>query len=63
MRERLNSIKNYDIVLINGNINKESKNFINKIKNINPNIKIFTGKYVPKNYSKLKKKNLLYLVV
>ena len=56
LRERLNSIKNYDIVLINGNINKESKNFINKIKNINPNIKIFTGKYVPKNYSKLKKK-------
>ena len=59
MRERLNSIKNYDIVLINGNINKESKNFINKIKNINPNIKIFTGKYVPKNYSKLKKKKFI----
>ena len=61
LRERLNSIKNYDIVLINGNINKESKNFINKIKNINPNIKIFTGKYVPKNYSKLKKKKVYYI--
>ena len=59
LRESLNSIKNYDIVLINGNINKESKNFINKIKNINPNIKIFTGKYVPKNYSKLKKKKFI----
>ena len=59
LRERLNSIKNYDIVLINGNINKESKNFINKIKNINPNIKIFVGKYVPKNYSKLKKKKFI----
>ena len=59
LRERLNSIKNYDIVLINGNINKESKNFINKIKNINPNLKIFTGKYLPKNYSKLKKKKFI----
>ena len=59
LRERLNSIKNYDIVLIIGNINKESKNFINKIKNINPNLKIFTGKYLPKNYSKLKKKKFI----
>ena len=59
LRERLNSIKNYDIVLINGNINKGSKNFINKIKNINPNLKIFTGKYLPKNYSKLKKKKFI----
>ncbi len=59
LREKLNSIKNYDIVLINGNINKESKNFINKIKNINPNIKIFTGKYLPKNFSKLKKKKFI----
>ena len=59
LRERLVSIKNYDVVLINGDTNKESKNFINKIKKINPNIKIFTGKYVPKNYSKLKKKKFI----
>jgi len=59
LRERLNSIKDYDIVLINGNSNKDSKNFINKIKNINPNIKVFTGKYVPKDYSKLKRKKFL----
>ena len=59
LRERLSNIRDYDIVLINGNINKESKNFINKIKNINPNIKVFTGKYVPKDYSKLKKKKFL----
>ena len=59
LRERLNSVKNYDIALINGNINKESKNFINKIKNINPKIKIFRGKYVPKDYSKLKRKKFL----
>ena len=59
LREKLNSIKNYDIALINGNINKESKSFINKIKNINPNIKVFLGKYVPKNYLKLKKKKFI----
>ena len=59
LRERLDSIKNYDVVLINGVANKETKNFIYKIKKINPNIKIFTGKYVPKNYSKLKKKKFI----
>ena len=59
LREKLNSLKFYDIAFINGNINKESKNFINKIKKINQNIKIFTGKYVPKDYSKLKKRKFL----
>ncbi len=59
LREGLDSIKYYDVVLINGDLNKESKKFIEKIKKINPNIKIFTGKYVPKNYSKLKKKKFI----
>ena len=59
LRERLNSIKNYDVVLINGDINKETKNFIKKIEKINPRIKIFTGKYVAQNYSKLKKKKFI----
>jgi len=59
LRERLNSIKNYDVVLINGDFNKESKNFIKKIENINPGIKIFTGKYVAQNYLKLKKKKFI----
>ena len=59
LRERLNNIKDYDIVLINGNNNSGSKNFINRIKIINPNIKIFTGKYIPKDFSKLKKKKFL----
>ncbi len=59
LRERLNSIKNYDVALINGDLNKESKNFINKIKKINPNIKIFTGKYAPKNHAKFKKKKFI----
>ena len=56
LREKLSSVMNYDIVIINGNSNKESKKFINKIKSINPNLKIFTGKYVPKNYTKFRKK-------
>ena len=59
LREKLSSLKNYDVVLINGNTNKETKNFIEKIKNINPNLKIFMGKYVPKNFSNLKKKKFL----
>ena len=58
LREGLDNIKNYDVVLINGDQNKESKNFINKITKINPSIKIFIGKYVPKNYSKFKKKKI-----
>ena len=59
LREKLNSLKNYDVALINGNTNKETKNFIEKIKNINPDLKIFMGKYVPKNFSNLKKKKFL----
>ena len=59
LRERLDSIKGYDVVLINGDHNTESKNFINKIKKINQDIKIFTGKYVPKDYSKLKRKKFI----
>ncbi len=59
LREGLNNIKYYDIAFINGNINKESKDFIDKIKNINPSIKIFRGRYVPKDFSKLKKKKFI----
>ena len=59
LREKLNSLKNYDVVLINGNANKETKNFIDKIKIINSNLKIFMGKYVPKDYTTLKKKKFV----
>ena len=59
LREKLNSLKNYDVVLINGVTNKETKNFIDRIKKINPNLKIFMGKYVPKNYFNLRKKKFL----
>ena len=59
LREKLNSLKNYDVVFIVGNVNKETKNFIDKIKIINSNLKIFMGKYVPKDYTTLKKKKFL----
>tara|TARA_Y100000816_G_scaffold265140_1_gene224774 strand:+ start:1756 stop:2694 length:939 start_codon:yes stop_codon:yes gene_type:complete len=59
LREKLSSLKSYDVVLINGNQNKETKNFVDKIKNINSDLKIFTGKYVPKDYSNLKKKKFI----
>ncbi len=59
LRERLNSLKDYDIVFLNGNINKDSKDFMNIVQKINPNIKIFTGKYVPKNFVNLKRKKFL----
>ncbi len=59
LREKLNSIKNYDVVFINGHFTQDSKKFVKKIKKINPDIKVFTGKYVPKNYSKLMKKKFI----
>jgi len=59
LREKLNSLKNYDVVFIVGNVNKETKNFIDKIKIINSNLKIFMGKYVPKDYTTLKKKKFV----
>ena len=51
LREKLNSLKNYDVVFIVGNVNKETKNFIDKIKIINSNLKIFMVKYVRKYYN------------
>ena len=59
LREKLNSLKNYDVVFIVGNVNKDTKNFIDKIKIINSNLKIFMGKYVPKDYTTLKKKKFV----
>ena len=59
LREKLKSLKNYDVVFIVGNVNKETKNFIDKIKIINSNLKIFMGKYVPKDYTALKKKKFV----
>ena len=57
LRERLDNLKKYDAVFINGaNINKK---FLKKIKIINPNISIFNGEYISTNYIKFKKNNYL----
>ena len=57
LRERLDNLKKYDAVFINGtNINKK---FLKKIKIINPNISIFNGEYISSNYIKFKKNNYL----
>ena len=57
LREKLNNLKKYDAVFINGrNINKK---FLKKIKIINPNISIFNGEYISTNYIKFKKNNYL----
>lgn len=51
LREKLNSLKKYDCVVIK-NLPSKNKNLINKIKMINKNIKIFTSKYEIKNINK-----------
>jgi len=54
LRENINSIKNYDYVFLNGNLEnlKIIKKFIKKISN---NLKINVGEYVPDNIKKYKK--------
>ena len=51
LRESIDEIKKYDIAFINGE--KRNKKLYYKIKSINKNIKIFEGKYIPKNLNKL----------
>ena len=46
LREDLSELINYDAVFING---KKNKYLINKIKQYNKNIKIFSGRYILKN--------------
>ena len=57
LREGLNSLKKYDAVFINDK--SFDKNFLKKLKSINPKIAIFYGEYVPKNYHKYTKDNYL----
>ena len=57
LREKLNNLKKYEVVFINGKL--ENKKFLNKIRQINPKIKIFNGEYVSKNFNKYKKNNYL----
>ena len=57
LREKLNNLRNFDAVFINGrNINRR---FLRKIKSINPHISIFSGEYVSSNYNKFRKNNYL----
>ncbi len=56
LRESFSSIKNAEIVLINGN--KDEK-FENHLLKINPNINIFYSSYLPKNIDEFKNKKLL----
>ena len=55
MRESLSSVKNSNIVLING---KKNEFFESKIKKISPNIKIFNSNYYPINIENFKNKKI-----
>jgi tetraacyldisaccharide 4'-kinase len=56
LRDNLNSLKEADVILINGSKNE---NFENKILEINKNLKIFYSSYEPKNIDDFKNKKLL----
>ena len=53
LREKLNSLKKYDAIFINGKV--MNKKFLNQIKKINPKIFIFNGEYICSNLYKYKK--------
>ena len=57
LREKLNNLKKYDAIFINGKI--LNRKFINQIKKINPKIAIFNGEYICSNLYKYKKNNYL----
>lgn len=54
LRERLDSIKNYNLALINGNVKEDLEGLIKKY---NPNIKIFYSKYTVSDQLKKSNKN------
>ena len=56
LRERFNSLKKANVILING---KKDINFEKKIVSINKNIKIFYSYYKPSNIDQFKNKKLL----
>ena len=57
LREKLNNLRKYDAVFITGN--RCEKEFLKKIKKINPKISIFNGEYVCSNFLKYKKNKYL----
>jgi len=58
LRESLSSLKKVEVVIINGN---KDKNFEDKILNINKNLKIFYSHYRPSNLNDFKNKKLFAL--
>ena len=52
LRERISNISNYDIAFLNGE--KINNKFEKRLKQLNPNIKIFRAGYVPKNLKSFK---------
>ena len=56
LRESLNSLKDADIILING---KKDNDFEEKLLNINKNLEFFYSFFKPKNIDKFKNKKLL----
>ncbi len=60
LREKIESLKNYDVVFLNGN-NENSTNIKKIIQEINPKIRIFEAYYRIKNFNDLKK-NCNYLI-
>ena len=56
LRESMSSLKNSEIVVINGGVNKF---FENKIKNISNDISIYYSNYLPTNLNKFTEHNLL----
>jgi tetraacyldisaccharide 4'-kinase len=52
LREKISSLKKYDVVLLNGN-NENADNTISKIKKQNQNIKVFESTYVLVNLDQL----------
>ena len=60
LREKLDAVKNYDLIFLNGE--KKNKKLLSKLKSLNKNLKIFEGKYRPLNIKKfnLKKKYLMF---
>ena len=61
LREKINSLKKYDVVFLK-NLTKKNNKIISFIKGINPQIKIFNTKYIIKNISKfnLKEKYIIF---
>ena len=61
LRERLNEIKNYDVVFLNGE--KNNIKFYKTLKKINKNLKIFNSKYMPTNLKSFNLKKNIYIFV